>query len=147
MGRPGGHITNLQQQFSTWVNGTVDCGKFHSCWHLGLMPHPARAPADPPRPRDQVLSMRDTEAIRGTRTAMARTDPSHIHSLTLTFFQISSFEPKSGALKNGVWGMRGRSDVLKSDAAFFFFFLRFYLFLERGERKETSVCGCLSHTP
>ena len=41
--------------------------------------------------------------------------------------------------------------VIEVNFLFFFFNLRFYLFLERkGGRKrgrETSVCGCLLHTP
>ena len=44
-------------------------------------------------------------------------------------------------------GNRGSTDM----EGFFFFFLRFYSFLERGEEREkereTSMCGCLSSAP
>ena len=54
-------------------------------------------------------------------------------------------------IKSQMHSLRDPGNRGSTDMEGFFFFLRFYSFLERGEEREkereTSMCGCLSSAP
>ena len=67
---------------------------------------------------------------------------------------LGEFHPGKVPLKADphIRGFRGlNKEVAQRECTVFFFFLRCYLFLERGEGRErgreTSMCGCLSCAP
>ena len=70
-----------------------------------------------------------------------------IGNINITVWTINSYLSLFNLSYSYIWQILRRYCIAKA----FYFFLRFYLFLERGEGKakerETLMCGCLSHAP